>query len=320
MKRVGLKASIAAVTFRHILSVYFAYISFLIYHQGDFEGDAERKKMQMMFKHFSQVKFVILALIATLYLAQNVSSQIPANYQLKNDWLIEGEFKAQIVTDSQKKAIVLDNGLIRRTISLTLGTTIGFENLMTGETIIRAVQPEGSIAIDGATYKIGGAIGQPNKAYLTPEWLANLNADPKALKHIGHEIGEPKERIHWKRIRNHEPNATWPPKGKYLRLDYKLPNLDKENTPKVSVHFELYDNMPVLMKWLTVENPTSKKINIDRFNAETLSVVEHVNQVESRDGVPIPVPRVLHVETDMAFGGFTHRNANRHTVKWGNGS
>ena len=248
-------------------------------------------------------------------------SQVPPNYQLKNDWLVEGEFRAQIVADENSKTIVMDNGLVRRTISLPLGCTISYDNLMTGETIIRAVQPEGSVTVDGVQRNIGGGTGQPNMAYLTREWLTALRPAKGALKLEGHTVGDPAERLKWKKVRSHETGAVWPPKGKYLRLDYELPASNfSTGTPKqdikVSVHFELYDNIPVISKWLTVENNTKNSINLDRFNAETLAVVEYVNQVERRDGVDIPRPKVLHVETDMAFGGFTHRNANRHTVKW----
>jgi len=84
----------------------------------------------------------------------------------------------------------------------------------------------------------------------------------------------------------------------------------------VSVHYEIYDGIPAFSKWITISNKTQQSVNLDRFNAETLSVIEYDNQVEVRDGVPLRKPRMLHVETDMAFGGFTYRNANRHTVHW----
>ena len=84
----------------------------------------------------------------------------------------------------------------------------------------------------------------------------------------------------------------------------------------VSVHYELYDGIPVISKWLTVDNKSPQTVTVDRFTAEVLAVVEHENKVEYREGVPLRKPTVLHVETDMAFGGFTPRNANRHTVNW----
>jgi hypothetical protein len=52
------------------------------------------------------------------------------------------------------------------------------------------------------------------------------------------------------------------------------------------------------------------------MTCEILAVVESANWVEKREGVPLPRPRSIHVETDMAFGGFQTENANRHTVHW----
>ena len=47
-----------------------------------------------------------------------------------------------------------------------------------------------------------------------------------------------------------------------------------------------------------------------------MAVVEDSNWVEKRNGVELPRPKTIHVETDFAFGGFNHENANRHTVHW----
>jgi len=87
-------------------------------------------------------------------------------------------------------------------------------------------------------------------------------------------------------------------------------------TLTVSVHYELYDGVPVLSKWVEVRNAGSEAVTIDRLTVETLAVVEHGSQVEAREGVPIAEPRCLHVETDFAFGGMRHHNANRHVVHW----
>ncbi len=74
--------------------------------------------------------------------------------------------------------------------------------------------------------------------------------------------------------------------------------------------------MPVFCKWITVRNGTDDTITIDRFASEILAVAEEDNPVETRAGVPHPVPQILHVETDFAFGGFNHSDANCHVVHW----
>ena len=243
------------------------------------------------------------------------------------DWLIEAPpYKAGVYRSKNPNEIVLDNGLIRRTFRLAPnGATVGFDNRMTGQSIIRGVKPEAVVTINGKRYEVGGLTGQPDYAYLLPEWLEQLQADSSALQFVGFETDEPSERFGWKRVRHHAPNALWPPDGVHLRMDYAAPieTLErpssgqvKNNRMIVSVHYELYDGVPVLSKWITVHNPTDKTITVDRFTSELLAVVEHSNWVEKREGVALPLPYVLHVETEMAFSGFNSPNANHHAVHW----
>ena len=83
---------------------------------------------------------------------------------------------------------------------------------------------------------------------------------------------------------------------------------------QVSVHYEIYDAIPVLSKWITVKNTSAKTFVVNRFSSERLSVVENSNHVE--DGPGIREPNMLHVETDMAFGAFNFEKGNQHAVHW----
>jgi len=487
-------------------------------------------------------KLVVLAAIPTALCAQ-----LPTNYQLKNDWLIDAsQYEAKVNVDEKAHTITLRNGLIERMIRTDVSaTTVAFNNLMTGESIIRALNPEAEVTINKVKYPVGGLEGQKNRAFLRSEWIGELQPPKNAMKLVKVSHGEPKERLAWKRTRHCAPDVQWPPKGVYLRMDYAMPmasaesltagtmssdegrkrllqddflKMDKaweihvsksherssfENEGKageiytpantsvfgeralpadarlveatihtgtdrsaswgpgmalvwpksvvrfyirpgdkdgaaryalwdgrretvfakgprpdistanqlrmrwddgqlncearskggnwqlistvkiprgagvpksvrlgkmdhrggtedfrtpgelvrlriekfaiygeldqtvlakktakapkkgiddsqkiqVSVHYELYDGIPVMSKWVTVQNGTSKPINVDRFRAEDLSVVEYDNPVTNKAGNPTP-PDCLHVETDMAFGGFTAKNANKHAVHW----
>ena len=181
------------------------------------------------------------------------------------------------------------------------------------------------MTINGKKFDVGGLIGQPNHAFLSPKWLDAMKADPSAMRLVGFEIGKPKARFAWGRIRHSSPDATWPPSGVYLRMDYALPpdgkreNGAKEESTEgltVRVHYELYDGVPVISKWVTVHNNSRTEIVVDRYTGEELAVVEHSNPVETRAGAPLPRPDYLHVETDFAFGGFHPTPANRHVVHW----
>lgn len=465
----------------------------------------------------------------------------------RTDCLIDNApYKAGIYRTHDPREFVLDNGLVRRTFrTAPNGATVALENLMTGQSLLRGVKPEAVVTIDGRKLNVGGLDGQPNYAYLLPEWLDGMTADAGAMQLTGFEIGAPVERFAWKQVRRHAPNVAWPPKGVALRMDYALPDgsgqmpspsdtrpllwsdtfktMDKawtiqasprhertsfenegqsgqiyalsstfcfadrqlpdgaglidveiqpgtdrstswgpgmtlvydgqtvgvrlrtgdrgvhghfemrvngreslktidsfaaedgglsvdsnyrlrvvleagrltwyaaklnekqpiyerlftidvpaDQVPKmvrigktdrqggpsdevkhpgelgrcrfesievygqtdaaklqqwksarqttreiqVSVHYELFDGVPVISKWITVHNGTEKPITVDRFTSEMLAIVEYDNPVEAREGYPLSPPDSLHVETDFAFQSFNHGSANRHVVHW----
>ena len=68
----------------------------------------------------------------------------------------------------------------------------------------------------------------------------------------------------------------------------------------VTVHYEIYDGIPLLSKWVTLKNGSKKQITVQSFKSEILAVTEP----ESSVGVP-PNRRYpnMTVETDYAFGG-----------------
>jgi hypothetical protein len=245
------------------------------------------------------------------------------------DWLLAADsWVAGVFRTERDDELAIDNGLIRRTFRLSPNAaTIAFDNIMTQESLIRGVKPEAVITVNGRRYEIGGLSGQPNYAYLRPEWLDQMTAPPNALRFVSFRIGPPQERFQWKRKRHHAPGVAWPPRGVHLRMDFALQQIANDRQPLegepgqvpellVSVNYELYDGVPALCKWLTIRNQSAHTITVDRFTSEILAVVEHASWVESREPVTLPRPRSLHVETDFAFGGFNHENANRHVVHW----
>ncbi|XAM00339.1 hypothetical protein OT109_02910 [Phycisphaeraceae bacterium D3-23] len=150
---------------------------------------------------------------------------IEASAQPAADYLIDRSgFEARAGRSVDRREIVLDNGLVRRTWRLTPnGACVAYDNLMTGQSMLRSVRPEARVTIDGVAYDVGGLTGQPNHAYLTPAWLDAMEADPKAMRLVGFEVGEPAERFAWGRRRHAAPDAVWPPEGVYLRMDYEMP-------------------------------------------------------------------------------------------------
>ncbi|MEM8485060.1 MAG: alpha-galactosidase [Bacteroidota bacterium] len=233
------------------------------------------------------------------------------------DWLIDNSaYPARITTDESADKVVLSNGLIARTFKLAPnGATIGFDNLITSESILRGVKPEAVVLIDSVRYAIGGLTGQPNYAYLQPGWIDTMVSDSTAFQFVGYETWSIEAPFGWKRVRHHDEDLAWPPKGVALRMDYQPPaHATWLEGVTVSVHYALYDGIPAYSKWITVQNNADATINLDAFTSEILAAVEPASWVETR-GVPMPTPN-LHVETDYAFGGMRPENANRLSVHW----
>lgn len=243
--------------------------------------------------------------------------QIPGDHLqgAETDWLVKPvRVGAGVYKSDSHKDIILSNGLISRTFRLIPNAaTTSLQVLTTGEELIRGIKPEAEISIDGTHYEIGGLKGQPNYAFLAPEWIDTLRADPEAFQFTGFEVSQPQIPFDWKRVRHHAAGAVWPPKGIHLRMDYTMPS-EKEQGVRLSVHYELYDGIPVFAKWLTVFNAGDTAFTVNSFTSEILAAVEYGGSVEARK-YTAPPPNI-HVETDYAFASMEVRDANHHVVHW----
>ena len=243
--------------------------------------------------------------------------------QRRTDWLIDGSrYVAKFEELPQKKSrFELGNGLVARTFVLDSpnAATVDLQNTTRDMALLRSIKPEAIVTVNRVRYDVGGLSGQPNHAYLLDEWVDVMKPSENAMQFMGYEIGKTERRFDWKRTRHHSGESSWPPPGKKLTLKFQPPNEVNGLDPpefRVLIHYELYDGIPLFCKWLTVENHSGKAITVDHFASELLAVVEYDSRVEFRDGVDYPVPESIHVETDFAFGGFNHENANRHVVHW----
>jgi hypothetical protein len=231
---------------------------------------------------------------------------------VKTDWLIQPpKAKAGVYRSADGKEIILDNGLIRRVFRLRPNAAaVAFDNAMTGEAMLRAVKPEAVLELDGAPYDIGGLTGQPDLAYLRPDWLDAMQGDPNAFPYTGFTTGKTTARFAWKRVR-HSADLPWPPPGAALTLHFTPP---PGRLPGVTVaaHYELYDGLPLLSKWLTIRNAGAKPVRLNRFTAEILGMVERDSIVDQADRWEYPNITVV---TDYSFGGMSVVNSTQ-TVTW----
>ncbi len=247
----------------------------------------------------------ILSLAIVLFLligCENSAQKSPV------DWLIDpSPYKSFIRQSDDGREIYLENGLIRRTIRVVPNVaTTSFCNLITGEEFLRSVRPEAEIEIDHKRFKIGGLRGQPVHNYLAEQWLEKMISDSPSFKYSGYTIGSTKKRFEWKKRREWmTEDVRWPPAGKSLTLSFEADSELVSSLPylkqiTVKIHYEIYDGIPLMCKYLTVENHSSRIITINRFKSEILALVEAESSVGNKHNWLLPN---ITVETDYAFGG-----------------
>jgi hypothetical protein len=229
------------------------------------------------------------------------------------DWLVQGGHSAAVFRGRTAKELVLDNGLIRRRFRLEPdAATVEFENVMTGSSIIRAVKPEAIVSFNGRAWDVGGLIGQPEPAYLLPDWLDEMRASTGALHCVGFELTRTQAPFAWKRKR-HASDSPWPPPGVGVRFEYASSEPEL-NRVRVAVHYELYDGLPVIGKWIAIHNGSSNPITLDAFTSEVLATAEVESAVDERAFRNWRLPAIT-LLSDYSFHGMDATTASQ-TTTW----
>jgi len=231
------------------------------------------------------------------------SIQLPLS-QPGYDWLIDNsKVKTKVFQTNNGKEIVLTNGLIARIFRIVPNlATVDFINLMTGESLLRAVSSEGSVTIDGKKYSIGGLSKQPEYGYTLKKWVDDLTIAPNSFLIEDFEVKEISDRMQWKQIR--WAGNTQMPKGTELVF------ILSKNGIKAKVHIEMYDGIPTLSKWIEFENTSSIMVQLNSFKLEELAMVEGESLVDIPEHWQKPN---IHVESDYAFGGMQQKTSDKTT-------
>jgi hypothetical protein len=233
------------------------------------------------------------------------------------DWLIHpAPFKAKAVVDASDGSLQLENGLVRRSFRLQPNAaTVGFNHLGTGSSLIRSVRAEAVLGLNGSVFEVGGLVGQPIHNYLDPAWLAALQPASNAFRFVSHRVGRTEPRFPWQKRSEWLPhNPAWPPPGVSLTLTFSSPPSAPSTTAEV--HYELYDGVPLLAKWLTLKNTGSQPVTLDTLTVEQLAVVEPESIVDGSATNFRGPYRQLEVFTDYSFGGNMTANADAPAVLW----
>jgi hypothetical protein len=235
------------------------------------------------------------------------------------DWLIDpAPFVAHITPSADGREVELANGLVRRVIRLRPdAATVALDDLTTGQSLLRSVQPEAQVELDGKKFDVGGLAGQPIGNYLSASWLDHLTAEPSAFHFAGMKTGRTEARFEWRKRREWlTEDPPWSPPGLSLTLEFVAPASLGMIT--VEVHYEIYDGLPLFAKWFVLRNRSSHAVVLDSMIVEQLGVVEQESIVDGPAANFRGAYRGLDVFSDYSFGGTMNAAGDAPAVHWTN--
>lgn len=226
------------------------------------------------------------------------------------DWLLATEAApARVGRSADGRELVLANGLVALAWRVEPGVArVAFDELSSGRSILRAVEPEARVTIDGRVHDVGGMIAELDRAFLRDVDRDRLELDPMALACEALSIEKPRAPFGWKRVR-HAEDRPWPPPGVGIEFRYRAGGAKPF---VVRVRYTLYDGLPLVEKSLEVENVGSEGFLLDAFEVERLAAVESTSPVETPGSFGRPD---LEVFSDYAFGGGDLASSSR-VVRW----
>lgn len=241
------------------------------------------------------------------------SSEIPNKlFAQKQDWLIApNKEKAMIYQDG--KTLILNNGLSKRIFLLGPNLAcIQYTNLTNGQELIRSIEPEAKLVINNHNYNVGGLHGQKEKAYLNLEVEKNLYQNDADFIFTKYTISPIEPFIHWKANTwlTNSQQAT----GQSVAFEFVSQLPDLKNI-LIKVHYELYDRLPLITKWISIENNSLSSIKINRVVNEVLGLVEEESAVV---GKPEEMKKQhgIYFETNYAFNNAMRYDFSDQTTHW----
>ena len=235
-----------------------------------------------------------------------------ASVAQKADWLIQPtKQKASIVIN--KNTLTIDNSLVRRTFILSPNLScISYTNITNGQELLRSIEPEAKVVLNNHLYNVGGLSGQKEKAYLRIETENKLQKNDSDFIYTKYTISEITPFINWKA-------NTWltnpnQPTGKAIALEFSS-SLPALKNIIIKVHYELYDGLPLMTKWVSIENKANTAIKINRVVNEVLGLVEEESAVV---GKPEEMKKQhgIYFETNYAFNNAMRYDISDQTTHW----
>lgn len=250
----------------------------------------------------------LLSLLIFLWLDISAGAQ----GKLPTDWLVYPIREKATITQ-ENNDIVLNNGLVKRGFRLHPNLVcIDYTNLSNGQQLLRAVKPEAKVIIDRIEYSVGGLVGQKENAYLIPAWLDKMEAGKEDFMLVKYQVSDIQPFINWKwnSWAMNKKQAT----GKMVSFEFASP-LPALSDLVIKVNYEMYDGLPLIVKWISIQNNSNKPFKLNRVVNEVLALVEEESAVV---GKPEEMKKQhgIYVETNYAFNNAMRYDISDQTTHW----
>ncbi len=260
------------------------------------------------------IAFAFFVFIHNVLLAQAGSQKGKTVTPTQTDWLLHaGTQKAGVYKSKDQKDLILDNGFIKRVFRFHPNLAcIDYTNLTNGQQLLRAVMPEARVTVNGGVYNVGGLYGQKEKAYLLPEWIDGFSKNDSDFQFVNYTLKDlpPGLRTDTKFWAANKKQ----PAGKWVSFHYQS-SLDNLKGINVVVHYVLYDGLPLIKKWVTIENQSQKTIRVNQMVNEILAMVEEESAVVGAAD-QMQKPSGLYIESNYAFNNAMRYNLSDQTTHW----
>ncbi len=266
----------------------------------------------------------ILGFILAIAMAANAQSpgtivqQLPvyaSSSTPDTDWLLNNSsYKAGIYASADRKFITMTNGLLERTFTITPDVAcVSYKNMVSGLQMLRAVSPETMVTIDLIEYPVGGLDGQVERAYLKTEWVDGMSTPGNDFKLSDIKMSGIQPYVKWKPKRWCANSKL--PTGKMLTFLYTSTRTPRLKDITVAVHYEIYDGIPLMNKWVEVYNSGQTSVVVNKVVNEKLALVEEESAVVGSPEEMLK-PHYLYVETNYAFNDAMNYRLSDQTTHW----
>ncbi|CAB4062549.1 unnamed protein product [Lepeophtheirus salmonis] len=186
------------------------------------------------------------------------------------DWLVDKVNNAsQIVYLTDSNELLITNGLISRRFSFKANSfsTIEYYSHEKKSSLLRGIGPEAIVKLNGITFN------QKPTPY------------PRRFTYTHYEIKDPQVPFPYSPRRGAPKDIVWPPMGKRLDVHFV------RETVLVTVHYEIYDGIPLLVKWVSISSTRPTEYKLDgvvveflRLNMQWASPTMEVNVYSPHQG------------------------------------